>query len=79
MGEWLCSRDMKKAVHQVLFLSIVTHKKKFDNLVLSNSSMKIKSSLLSIDASIKFWMVQFFFLFLFLNVWLFKSITLLLV
>lgn len=46
MGEWLCSREMKKAVHQVLFLSIVTHKKKFDNLVLSNSSMKIKSSLL---------------------------------
>lgn|GEM_PF-4260136 len=79
MGEWQCSREMKKATHQVLFLSIVTHKKKFDNLVLSNSSMKIKSSLLSIDASIKFWMVQFFFLFLFLNIWLFKSITLLLV
>lgn len=69
MGEWLCSREMKKAAQQVLFLSIVTHKKKFDNLVLSNSSMKIKSSLLSIDASIKFWMVQFFFLFLFLNIW----------
>lgn len=46
MGEWLCSREMKKAVHQVLFLSIVTHKKKFDNLLVSNSSMKIKSSLL---------------------------------
>lgn len=69
MGEWLCSREMKKAAQQVLFLSIVTHKKKFDNLVLSNSSMKIKSSLFSIDASIKFWMVQFFFLFLFLNIW----------
>ena len=79
MGEWLCSHEIKKTVHQVLLLSIVTHKKEFDNLVLSNSSMKIKSSLLSIDASIKFWMVQFFFLFLFLNIWLFKSITLLLV
>lgn len=79
MGEWLCSRDMKKAAHQVLFLSIVTHKKKFDNLMVSNSSMKIKSSLFSIDASIKFWMVQFFFVFLFLNIWQFKSITLLLV
>lgn len=42
MGEWLCSREMKKAAHQVLFLSIVTHKKKFDNLVLSNSSIKLK-------------------------------------
>lgn len=62
MGEWLCSRDMKKAAHQVLFLSIVTHKKKFDNLVLSNSSMKIKSSLFSIDASIKFgWCNSFFY------------------
>lgn len=69
MGEWLCSREMRIAAQQVLFLSIVTHKKKFDNLVLSNSSMKIKSSLLSIDASIKIWMVQFFFLFLFLNIW----------
>lgn len=46
MGEWLCSHEMKKAAHQVLFLSIVTHKKEFDNLVVSNSSMKIKSSLL---------------------------------
>ncbi len=27
MGEWLCSREMKKAAHQILFLSIVTHKK----------------------------------------------------
>ncbi|PMC10920.1 hypothetical protein CJ232_03260 [Hoylesella timonensis] len=69
MGEWLCSREMKKAAHQVLLLSIVTHKKKFDNLVVSNSSMKIKSSLLLINASIKIWMVQFFFLFLFLNIW----------
>ena len=46
MGEWLCSREMKEAVRQVLFHSIVTHKKKFDNSVLSNSFMKIKSSLL---------------------------------
>lgn len=46
MGEWLCLREMKQAAHQILFLSIVTHKKKFDNLMLSNSSMKIKSSLL---------------------------------
>ena len=46
MGEWLCSREMKKAAHQVQFLSIVTHKKEFDNLMVSNSSMKIKSSLL---------------------------------
>lgn len=46
MGEWLFLREKKKAAQQVLFLSIVTHKKKFDNLVLSNSSMKIKSSLL---------------------------------
>lgn len=46
MGEWLCSREMRKAAQQVLFLSIVTHKKKFDNLLVSNSSMKIKSSLL---------------------------------
>lgn len=46
MGEWLCLREMRKAAHQVLFLSIVTHKKKFDNLLVSNSSMKIKSSLL---------------------------------
>lgn len=46
MGEWICLREMKKAAEQVLFLSIVTHKKKFDNSVLSNSSMKIKSSLL---------------------------------
>lgn len=46
MCEWLCSREMKKAAQQVLFLSIVTHKKKFDNLMLSNSSIKIKSSLL---------------------------------
>lgn len=46
MGEWLSSCEMNEAVRQVLFLSIVTHKKKFDNLVLSNSSMKIKSSLL---------------------------------
>lgn len=32
MGEWLCSREMKKAAHQVLLLSIVTHKKKVRQL-----------------------------------------------
>lgn len=32
MGEWLCSREMKKAAHQILFLSIVTHKKKVRQL-----------------------------------------------
>ena len=46
MGEWLCSSEMNEAAHQVLLLSSVTHKKKFDNLIVSNSSMKIKSSLL---------------------------------
>ena len=32
MGEWLCARAIKKTVHQVLFLSIVTHKKKVRQL-----------------------------------------------
>lgn len=32
MGEWLCSREMRKAAQQVLFLSIVTHKKKVRQL-----------------------------------------------
>lgn len=46
MGEWQCSREMKKVAHQVLFLSIVTHKKEFDNLVVSNSSSTLGMSII---------------------------------